>query len=158
MNRYLPLLATFLIFAGVTGALFFALWASWVGPARIRHAVAQRLGPRRIQAAVKASYVYWLLMLLFAAIVAGVIAYLSWLYLGLWLYDTADSWQDGLATTLNQTLWVLELPGANPNYQEIVPVGIVVCVLLGVYAGALLGTWAGTLLAAKRYLITRAMF
>jgi hypothetical protein len=155
MNQYMPLLITFLIFAGVMGALFFALWASWIAPRRIHRAVTQRLGPRRIQTAVKTTYVYWLLILLLAAIVAGVIAYLSWLYLGAWLYNDAGNWQDQLATALNQTFWVVLW---DPDNQRIVPMGIVVCVVLGVCAGALLGTWAGTLFAAKRYLITRAMF
>jgi hypothetical protein len=152
------MLATFLIFAGVTGMLFIILWASWIGPRRICRAVTRRFGPRRIQVALKTSYAYWLLIFLLAGMAAIVIAYLSWLYLGLWLYSGAGNWQDWTATTLDQTFWVVELPDIGLDYQRIVPLGIVFCVLLGVFAGALLGTWVGTVLAAKRYLITRGMF
>lgn len=149
---------TFAAFAVATFLFFLALWALWIAPRRIRGAVSQRRGPRTILTALKTSWGYWLLALLLAVLAAGAMAYLSWRYLGFWLYTAPGDWRDQLAGEIIKTLWVLQIPVAGLDYERIVPLGIVTCTLLGVLAGTLAGAWLGIRLAAKHYLITRTLF
>lgn len=158
MNPDAVLLSTFLVSAVFSGVMLFLLWFFWVAPRRIRGAVSHRLAPLAIRGAVRFSLGYWLVSLGLAVLVATVVAWLCWKYLGLWLYTASNDWHDQFATLLSQTRWVLQQPVENSDYTQILPLGFVLCTLLGIYAGALLAAWLGIKLAAKRFLVTRAMF
>jgi hypothetical protein len=158
MEKYAPLLAIALSLALLVGLCFCLLWSIFIGPRRIRKAVVARLGPRSIHAAVKTSFGYWSLISLLSVASGSLAAFLSWRYLGAWLYNAVGGWQEWLAMLLSNTVWAQQFPVNSLDYAPIVPIGASLCVLLGVFAGALWGTKVGTLLASKRFLITKILF
>lgn len=158
MQQYLPLLAITFVCLLVTGILFCALWSILIAPRRIRKAVTARLGPRAIRAAVAASFGYWFLISVLSFGSAAIAAYLSWRYLGMWLYNAVGGWREWLAMLLSNTAWAHQFPTTSLDYAPIIPIAASLCVLVGVFAGAFLGTYTGSLVASKRFLITKIMF
>lgn len=158
MEKYAPLVAIMFVFVFLAGMLSCALWFFFIAPRRIRRAVTARFGPQSIRASVKASFGYWLIIVLLSFGSGALAAFWSWRYLGIWLYNAVGGWREWLAMLLSNTAWARQFPTSSLDYAPIIPIGATFCVLVGVFAGAYLGTMLGSLLASKRFLITKIMF